>query len=352
MFSRSRASGRHARADRSRRDPAAAGSTADDLEVADATGGAGDAAGGDAEPEAPELPSASGPDDSPDGPSDSPGGPSDSPGGPYDASEAPAGVRRLDLGSLQIPMVSGVEVRVQPGKDGAVQRVFLLNAKSTLELGVFAAPRSEPIWDEVRTDIRKSLFDEGVAAEEAGGPYGTELRARVRTNDGLMDLRFVGVDGPRWMVRAVYRGPAAVDPAKAGPLAECLGGLVVDRGDQARPVKEPLPLRLPEELAAKLPEGAQGVRVPGATDAGGPPAGGPPAGGRTPANGAVPSGSTSITATGSTAGGSTTGGSPGGGSTTGGSSGGGNTTATGAPRRRKPSPRPRRQGPGTGSAGA
>ena len=81
------------------------------------------------------------------------------------------------------------------------------------------------------------------------GRYGTELRARVRTQDGVDDMRFVGVDGPRWMVRAVYQGPAAVDPALAGPLDECLAGLGVDRGTQAMPVKDPLPLRLPRELA-------------------------------------------------------------------------------------------------------
>ena len=109
------------------------------------------------------------------------------------------------------------------------------------------------------------------------------------------------------MVRAVYRGPAAVDPAKAAPLAECLGGLVVDRGNEARPVKEPLPLRLPEDLAAKLPEGAQGVRVAGA----------PPAGTTTPTRGGTGAGA-----------------------------------PAGTPTRRQPSPRRQRRDPGKGPTGA
>ncbi len=71
----------------------------------------------------------------------------------------------------------------------------------------------------------------------------------MRTPEGLTDVRFVGVDGPRWMVRAVYQGPAATDPVAAGALVECLEGLVVDRGDEAEPVREPLPLRLPKEMA-------------------------------------------------------------------------------------------------------
>jgi hypothetical protein len=171
------------------------------------------------------------------------------PGGPYDVAEAPGGVQRLDLGSLLIPVVDGVEVRVQANPDGAIQQVVLVHGDSALQLGVFAAPRTAGIWDEVRTEIRKSLFDDGVAAEEAPGEYGTELRARVRTPEGMTDIRFIGIDGPRWMVRAVYQGRAAVNPQAAGPLAACLRELVVDRGREAMPVREALPLRLPREMA-------------------------------------------------------------------------------------------------------
>jgi hypothetical protein len=51
------------------------------------------------------------------------------------------------------------------------------------------------------------------------------------------------------MVRALYQGPAAADPAYAGVLAEALEGLVVVRDEEARPPREPLPLRLPKEMA-------------------------------------------------------------------------------------------------------
>ncbi|GLY21323.1 DUF3710 domain-containing protein [Micromonospora sp. NBRC 101691] len=171
--------------------------------------------------------------------------------GPYDISEVSDDVQRLDLGSLHIPAVPGVEVRVQADPQGVVQQVVLVHGENALQLGVFAAPRSDGIWDEVREEIRQSLFNDGAAAQEMPGEYGTELRARVRTPDGITDLRFIGVDGPRWMVRGVYQGVAAVDPAAAGPLAECLDGLVVDRGQEAKPVREPLPLRLPKEVAAQ-----------------------------------------------------------------------------------------------------
>ncbi|QOC92925.1 DUF3710 domain-containing protein [Micromonospora craniellae] len=184
--------------------------------------------------------------------------------GPYDVSEAPDGVQRLDLGSLQIPAVPEVEVRVQADPQGVIQQVVLVHGPSALQLGVFAAPRSEGIWDEVREEIRKSLYNDGAAAQEVVGEYGTELHARVRTEDGLTNLRFVGVDGPRWMVRAVYQGAAATDPAAAGPLADCLDGLVVDRGQEAKPVREPLPLRLPREAGGQVEADAEAAPAPGA----------------------------------------------------------------------------------------
>lgn len=176
--------------------------------------------------------------------------------GPYDVSEAPADVQRLDLGSLQIPAVAGVEVRVQADPQGVVQQVVLVHGQNALQLGVFAAPRSAGIWDEVREEIHRSLSHDGAAVNEVMGAYGVELRAQVPTQDGRTDLRFVGIDGPRWMVRCVYQGEAATDPDAAGPLTVCLEGLVVDRGQEARPVREPLPLRLPRDAAEQAAAGS------------------------------------------------------------------------------------------------
>jgi hypothetical protein len=169
--------------------------------------------------------------------------------GPYDVKQAPAGVPRLDFGSLQIPAVDGVEVRVQANPDGGVEVIVLVHGDSALQLGVFAAPRTEGIWDEVRDEIAAAMVTDGVTPRELYGPYGIELTARVATPEGPAHVRFVGVDGPRWMVRALYQGPAAANPAYAGVLAEALEGLVVVRDEEARPPREPLPLRLPKEMA-------------------------------------------------------------------------------------------------------
>ena len=200
--------------------------------------------------------------------------------GPYDISAAPPG-ERIDLGSLKIPSVQGVEVRVQANPEGLVERVVLAHAGSVLQLGVFAAPRTEGIWDEVRAEIAASFKRDGVASRETRGEYGIELRAKVDTPEGKSDVRFVGIDGPRWMVRAVFQGRAAVDPAAAGPLNECLYGLVVDRGRDPMPERDPLPLRLPKELAeqaraqAEAQQAAAGGQHPGGVNGITPASGGP-----------------------------------------------------------------------------
>ncbi len=176
--------------------------------------------------------------------------------GPYDVRHAPEGVARLDLGSLQIPAVEGVEVRVQANPDGVIEHVVLVSGAGAVEFGVFAAPRSEGIWDEVREEMVREMAAANITAQEVAGRYGKELVARLPDPQGqLVDVRYVGVDGPRWFVRATFQGPVAADPAQAPVLGECLEGLVVVRDDEPRPVREPLPMRLPREMA----EQAQGA---------------------------------------------------------------------------------------------
>ena len=151
---------------------------------------------------------------------------------------------------------------------------------------MFAAPRSEGIWDEVREEIRSSLSADGVAAQEVDGEYGIELRARVRTADGgLTDMRFVGIDGPRWMVRGAVPGSGGHRSGRGRHRScECLSGLVVDRGDEARPVREPLPLRLPRGAAeqALAEEPTTDVPITPTTNGAKPPATPPPSSGRRP----------------------------------------------------------------------
>ncbi|BCJ35994.1 hypothetical protein Athai_34970 [Actinocatenispora thailandica] len=178
--------------------------------------------------------------------------------GPYDIDDAPDdGLERLDLGSLKIPALPGVEVQIQANEEGEIAAVALIAGPSAVQVGAFAAPRSEGIWDEVRAELRDGVESEGGTVTEKRGTYGPELIGRISTPEGPQQVRFVGIDRPRWFLRAVFHGEAAANPAAAPELIDCLGKIVVERGGEAMPVRDPLPLRLPPEAVEQQQAAAE-----------------------------------------------------------------------------------------------
>ena len=175
--------------------------------------------------------------------------------GPWDEQDAPDDpVPRLDLGALRIPIIDGLEVTVGLDADGHPVEAALRYGSSELRLALLAAPRTAGIWDDVRKQLRGTLAGQGGTAQDSRGRFGTELTARVPVHGGYQSVRFVGVDGPRWMLQATFAGPGATDPARATELEEILRGVVVVRGHGPMPVREPLVLTLPrqEDLVAEV----------------------------------------------------------------------------------------------------
>jgi hypothetical protein len=169
--------------------------------------------------------------------------------GPWDVDTAPDdGVDRVDLGALRVPTPEGTELRLEADDAGEITTVLLVGPDSALQLGVFAAPRHEGIWDEVREEIAAGIAAEGGSARDVEGAHGAELHAELTTPEGRQRVRFVGYDGPRWFVRGVFTGAAGVDESASGLLADALRGVVVVRGGEPMPVRDPLPLRLPREV--------------------------------------------------------------------------------------------------------
>jgi hypothetical protein len=181
--------------------------------------------------------------------------------GPYDEQDSPGDeLERLDLGALRVPVIGGVEVRVDVGPDQQVVAATLSYAGSEAQIGVFAAPRTAGIWDEVRKEIRGSITQQGGTAQEAKGRFGTELTGRIPVQGGFQSVRFVGVDGPRWFLRGLFTGTAATDPAKASVLEDAVRNIVVVRGTSPMPVRDPLPLTLPAEVKEQA-EAARGAHA-------------------------------------------------------------------------------------------
>ncbi len=175
------------------------------------------------------------------------------PQGPWDVADAPEDeLPRLDLGSLLVPVPPDTEVRVDVDDEGQVVAATLVQGTAAMQVNAFAAPRSEGIWTDVLEEIAESLTSGGGTAETVEGAHGPELHARVPTQapgGGIVmaPARFLGVDGPRWFLRALLTGPAATDAAAAAPLEEALRRVVVVRGSDPMAVRDPLALRLPAD---------------------------------------------------------------------------------------------------------
>jgi len=177
---------------------------------------------------------------------------SGTPDGPYDVAEAPQDdVHRLDVGALRVPALEGVQIQFQVDEaSGRPMSVVIADGQSAMELAVFAAPKTRGLWEDVRAEIVEQLASAGNAPRTVEGPYGEELELALPTPvpGQLVPGRMIGIDGPRWFVRAVMTGPGAMDPRQAPLLEETLRRLVVVRGDEAMPVRDPLPMKLPKEV--------------------------------------------------------------------------------------------------------
>lgn len=184
--------------------------------------------------------------------------------GPWDVDEADDDVARVDLGALRVPGVPGMELRMEIDKATDVVSAASVSVDgSQLQLQAYAAPRTDGIWDEIREEIAASVVQQGGSVDDLPGPFGRELLARlpVRTAEGRTGhrpARFLGVDGPRWFVRGVVTGKAAVEPDAAAVLEKVFAGIVVVRGTEAHAPRDLLGLRLPGPVAtASEPEPEQ-----------------------------------------------------------------------------------------------
>ncbi len=179
---------------------------------------------------------------------------------------------RIDLGSIIITPLPGSELRLQvneaqdivsamlvlpvlgPSTNGAEPEVV---ASSALELSAYAAPRSGGLWAELRDEISEAATEMGGSAELAAGPFGVELRRLLPVTtpsgeQGYQPSRMWVAEGPRWLLRGIVYGQAAIeedddDPAVAAVLA-AFRDVVVRRGDEAMAPGDLLPMTMPADL--------------------------------------------------------------------------------------------------------
>ena len=172
--------------------------------------------------------------------------------GPYDEREAPE-EDHIDLGGLRVPTIDGMELRMEVDqRSGSVTGANLVIGGSSLQVQAFAAPKTRGLWEDVRTSLRDSVVKQGGTAETRPGVFGTELITRlpVKRTDGrtgYRPARFIGIDGPRWFVRAILTGKALGDKEQSRLFETLISRLVVVRGSDAMAPQELIPLHLPGE---------------------------------------------------------------------------------------------------------
>lgn len=175
----------------------------------------------------------------------------DLPLGPWDVhdEDAPDFDGMIDIGSMYLPLMENAELRLkakrnQEGEQTIVGATITVN-DSSLELEAFAAPKTMSLWD----DIRQELIQSNSQAKEEEGDFGTEVLLPVKVKDKTFMSRIVGVDGPRWMLRGIFTGPAAqedTDPRK--DFDDFFAQIVVNRGNEPLAPRDLIPMTMPEEI--------------------------------------------------------------------------------------------------------
>ncbi|HTY31324.1 DUF3710 domain-containing protein [Mycobacterium sp.] len=193
--------------------------------------------------------------------------------GPFDIDDfddpAVAELARLDLGSVLIPMPEAGQLQVELTETGVPSAVWVVTPNGRFTIAAYAAPKTGGLWREVAGELAESLRKDSAKVSIKDGPWGREV---VGTATGV--VRFIGVDGYRWMIRCVINGAHETMEALEQEARAALADTVVRRGDTPLPVRTPLPVQLPEPMAEQLRaaaaaqqaqaqgEGAQGQEGP------------------------------------------------------------------------------------------
>jgi hypothetical protein len=175
------------------------------------------------------------------------------PQGPYDVADVDPESSYIDLGSLLVKPVAGLDLRLQVDEQsGTIMTVLLVAEEGVLEMRAFASSRGGDLWEEARREIAADTTRRGGTATEQEGAFGPELVCQVPVTGPngeslIQPSRVIGHTGPRWFLRATLAGRPAHDPEYAAPFEQALRTVAVRRGTEAMPPGEALPLRMPPE---------------------------------------------------------------------------------------------------------
>lgn len=185
----------------------------------------------------------------------------------FDGAEV-ALVGRHDLGAVLIPENEAAELAVEVNQQGVPTMAWMVTSSGRYNVTAYAAPKAGSLWREVVTEVADSLRKEAAEVSIQDGPWGREVVGHMTNGPEPVVMRFIGVDGYRWMVRGAAVGSPENAEAIARELRDALSDTVVRRGDTPQPVRNMLPLQLSETLVARLRARAEQMMAQQAQQAG------------------------------------------------------------------------------------
>jgi hypothetical protein len=193
----------------------------------------------------------------------------DAPEGPFDVDDfddpEQAALARIDLGSVLIPIPETGQLQVEVSETGVPSAVWVVTQNGRFTVAAYAAPKSGGLWREVAGELADALRKQSGKVSIEDGRWGREV---IGETSG--PVRFIGVDGYRWMIRCVVNGSHETMEAVTAEARNALADTVVRRGNTPMPVRTPLPVQLPEPMAAQLRAAAEQAAAEGAAPQNGP----------------------------------------------------------------------------------
>jgi hypothetical protein len=157
-----------------------------------------------------------------------------------------------------IPLPEAGQVQVELNQLGVPSAVWVMTPNGRFTVAAYAAPKTASLWRDVATELAESLRKDVARVSIQDGRWGREVVGAPDANQAdAAVVRFIGIDGYRWMIRCVINGPADKIDALAEEARNALADTVVRRGDTPLPVRTPLPVELPEPMANQLRAAAE-----------------------------------------------------------------------------------------------
>ncbi|MFD7910755.1 DUF3710 domain-containing protein [Streptomyces sp. NPDC059752] len=162
--------------------------------------------------------------------------------GPWDVDERGwQALDLIDLGGLRIPRTAArkVQLKCSRSSEECAEAALIRDASAALQLQAFRTA-GEPEWEQVCMRLAVDVRARGGEAEQGVGRAGVELRAVIPVVSGPHEpssrtVRFIGCDGPGWLLRGVVSGEVALPESRDEWAYSCFESVVVDPSFVPRP---------------------------------------------------------------------------------------------------------------------